>query len=379
MDIDRLGFPNVGNNIFYDKEFTVGAMLPVVAPDNTTAPIRREISDPPVMDSMVKETNKKILKFNEEPLTDEEKELYEKTIVEYGEFPITRSYGIYIKAKGEENEHYNAIVEISGYSCKFRGRSEMIIIKDNQIFLQKISEKDYRIPGGGWDNNEKHDLTAKREAEEEANIVVKNIVFGAKRVFIPDDYEKWVKENIPEGDRWLGYYTEVFVGEFDSYYNGDVHKDDQDKDFQKKGKFYDLDEAWSFLHEDHKRAINKFLAVYGTKIDKTEKEEEVKESVDLFNFFFQESEDEVLMEYVKNRSSIPDDEFGIPQERKYPLDTKKHVESAIKLFNHVDEKYEKQLAEKIIKKAKKFGVDLSLAGEKNRLRNYIVTSERKEG
>ena len=98
MDIDRLGFPNVGNNIFYDKEFTVGAMLPVVAPDNTTAPIRREISDPPVMDSMVKETNKKILKFNEEPLTDEEKELYEKTIIEYGEFPITRSYGIYIKA-----------------------------------------------------------------------------------------------------------------------------------------------------------------------------------------------------------------------------------------------------------------------------------------
>lgn len=45
----------------------------------------------------------------------------------------------------------------------------------------------------------------------------------------------------------------------------------------------------------------------------------------------------------KKRSELPDSVFGIPQERKYPMPDEKHTRSAIKLFNHVDPKYEEQL------------------------------------
>ncbi len=71
------------------------------------------------------------------------------------------------------------------------------------------------------------------------------------------------------------------------------------------------------------------------------------------------------------RSELPDDVFGIPQERKYPMPDKKHTLSAIKLFNHVDEKYEKQLAEKIIENMKKYDIDPSVVGSNNRLRKYL--------
>ena len=33
QDIDKLPFPNVGNNVFYNKEFSVGNMLPQVSYD----------------------------------------------------------------------------------------------------------------------------------------------------------------------------------------------------------------------------------------------------------------------------------------------------------------------------------------------------------
>lgn len=56
------------------------------------------------------------------------------------------------------------------------------------------------------------------------------------------------------------------------------------------------------------------------------------------------------------RSELPDDVFGIPQERKYPMPDKRHTLSAIKLFNHVDDKYEEELAKAIIKNIKKYNI-----------------------
>ena len=82
------------------------------------------------------------------------------------------------------------------------------------------------------------------------------------------------------------------------------------------------------------------------------------------------------MDFMQNilemkRSELPDDVFGIPQERKYPMPDEKHVRSAIKLFNHVEDKYEEQLAKKIIANMKKYDIDPSIVGPNNRLRNYL--------
>lgn len=71
------------------------------------------------------------------------------------------------------------------------------------------------------------------------------------------------------------------------------------------------------------------------------------------------------------RSELPDEVFGIPQERKYPMPDKKHTESAIKLFNHVDSKYEEQLAKKVIANMKKYDIDPKMVGKNNRLRKYL--------
>lgn len=73
----------------------------------------------------------------------------------------------------------------------------------------------------------------------------------------------------------------------------------------------------------------------------------------------------------KKRSELPDEVFGIPQERKYPMPDEKHTRSAIKLFNHVDPKYEEQLAKAIIKNMKKYNIDGSVVGPNNRLRKYL--------
>lgn len=80
----------------------------------------------------------------------------------------------------------------------------------------------------------------------------------------------------------------------------------------------------------------------------------------------------------KKRSELPDSIFGIPQERKYPMPDEKHTRSAIKLFNHVDPKYEEQLAKAVIKNMKKYGIDGSVVGPNNRLRKYLPKDMIKE-
>lgn len=72
-----------------------------------------------------------------------------------------------------------------------------------------------------------------------------------------------------------------------------------------------------------------------------------------------------------NRAQLPDEVFGIPQERKYPMPDKRHTISAIKLFNHVEDKYEEQLAKAVIKNMKKYNIDSSMVGENNRLKKYL--------
>lgn len=72
-----------------------------------------------------------------------------------------------------------------------------------------------------------------------------------------------------------------------------------------------------------------------------------------------------------NRAQLPDEVFGIPQERKYPMPDKRHTISAIKLFNHVEDKYEEQLAKAVIKNMKKYGIDSSMVGDNNRLKKYL--------
>lgn len=81
----------------------------------------------------------------------------------------------------------------------------------------------------------------------------------------------------------------------------------------------------------------------------------------------------------EKRSDLPDSVFGIPSQRKYPMQDKEHVLSAIKFFNYVDEDHEKELAKNIIKNMKKYNIPFDVVGKKNRLRNYIPKKYIEEG
>lgn len=71
--------------------------------------------------------------------------------------------------------------------------------------------------------------------------------------------------------------------------------------------------------------------------------------------------------------------YGVPEQKKFPLPDADHVKSAIKFFNYVEPKYEKQLANEILKRAKIYGVDLTKMniGDNNRFKGYLPVNELK--
>lgn len=74
---------------------------------------------------------------------------------------------------------------------------------------------------------------------------------------------------------------------------------------------------------------------------------------------------------TKDRNELPDEAFGIPSLRKYPLHDKAHTLQAIKMFNHVPKEHEEELARNIIKKMEEYNIPKESVGPNNRLRNYL--------
>lgn len=74
---------------------------------------------------------------------------------------------------------------------------------------------------------------------------------------------------------------------------------------------------------------------------------------------------------------IKDPKYGIPQLKKFPMPDARHVKSAIKFFNYVAPKYEKQLAEAIIRRMKEYGLSFDdfTVGDENRFKRYIPKSQ----
>lgn len=77
--------------------------------------------------------------------------------------------------------------------------------------------------------------------------------------------------------------------------------------------------------------------------------------------YFNKSKEYVTREsylYEAKRSDLPDSAFGIPEDRKFPLDTEQHVKSAIRLFGHASEEKKKSLAHRIAAAAKKYDIKI---------------------
>lgn len=67
---------------------------------------------------------------------------------------------------------------------------------------------------------------------------------------------------------------------------------------------------------------------------------------------------EAIFTEAESRANLADSEFGIPEDRKFPLDSEDHVRSAIKLFGHAEASKKPALARRIKKAADNFGIEI---------------------
>lgn len=180
----------------------------------------------------------------------------EKTNLDVDDSDIKRIFGY-----TSDDGIYNACVEVKGEKKILRGRSEVVIIKDDEIFLcfDNKNPDDYRLPGGSWDDGEDHSKAAIREAKEEARITCKNPEFIQSYTEVYNTPKKWVKENIPEQFWWYGYYTKFYIAEYSGKYSGKVDKEDQDKSMAKNGDFYKISEVMNKLRPVHKEGLTNYL------------------------------------------------------------------------------------------------------------------------
>jgi 8-oxo-dGTP pyrophosphatase MutT (NUDIX family) len=149
---------------------------------------------------------------------------------------------------------YNALVKVKGIKGLLRGRSEMLILDESKtkVFIEIKKDGSYKIPGGSWNENEDHLACAIRETEEEVRLEVKNILYSGN--YISYYTKSWMNEKIPREYRWIGTFTELYIGIKNGQYTKQVADEDKD-DIYWKGKFYDINKVYNKLNEYHKNAL----------------------------------------------------------------------------------------------------------------------------
>lgn len=75
------------------------------------------------------------------------------------------------------------------------------------------------------------------------------------------------------------------------------------------------------------------------------------------------------LSYTERQRLLPS-EFGLPNKREYPIHDEEHVKLAVKMFNHCDSKDEKELAQNIIKRIKRYGITDIHPSASNRFSKY---------
>ena len=169
----------------------------------------------------------------------------------------------FIASPGEVNGQRanNAVVRIKGK--QYRARVETIIIKDGKIYAQKLDAPNKygygcKFPGGGIEPNISVERSAEEECNEEARINVDGLKYTGinYQVDFNGNYPEWhIKKLWPLGLKYEGSLCYIFVGYYDSPYEGIVDAIDYD-DLFKHGDFYDMQEL--DLLPEHIKAIERY-------------------------------------------------------------------------------------------------------------------------
>lgn len=163
------------------------------------------------------------------------------------------SKGGYYNTDGD----WNNVMTLDEYPGKlFRGRVEVLILKDGKLFMVKKDNGNYRIPGGGFDKGVLNKDQAFIETKEEAKLIIENIRYTGVTYTVVFD-EPWINSDkeIP----YDGNYNEVYIATYKEDYHGYIRKGLSDMELTNKGKFYDLNEVESILKEPHRQALMNML------------------------------------------------------------------------------------------------------------------------
>lgn len=115
-----------------------------------------------------------------------------------------------------------------------------------------------------------------------------------------------------------------------------------------------------------KSILNNIIDILELVLDKLKKKREITNNDDLNHMIF------IIESLTKSeRDKIPTSSFGIPDMRLYPLDTKKHVRSAIKLFSRAPENHKEELAKNIKNAMNTFGINMSEISDNAEFIKYL--------
>lgn len=73
------------------------------------------------------------------------------------------------------------------------------------------------------------------------------------------------------------------------------------------------------------------------------------------------------------RNKLPDSAFGLPDERKFPINDQKHVKQAIRMFGYCPKEKQAALAKRILAAAKKFNMEIHVSPN-NQMYQYLPAS-----
>lgn len=258
-----------------------------------------------------------------------------------------------IQNKGFYDNHHNwnSILYDENINKLYRGRVETLVIRYNKFiylkflpkYLQTESMK-YLIPGGSYEKNISHIEQAINECHEEARFDITNVRYTG--ITYTEDRVPPKKAIINNKVNWSGLYNEVYIAEYNGEYNDLIPKFDEDN-LIASGKFYNLYKVYSYLKPEHQKAIEIF---YPNK----------------FNLIYKNN-------FSKIKNIIPDKDFGIPSQRRFPIYDIYHTIKSIENFNSVDFFHEKELAYNILKRIKIYNIDLDKLNisNNNRLKKYL--------
>ena len=154
----------------------------------------------------------------------------------------------------DRNGIWNSVVTKNGKV--YRERCETLIIKNGKVYLYIKPNGGYAIPGGSTEPNKTVISQLQNECKEEARINIKNSRYIGSYERLYDKIPKWMVD-LPI--KYDGLLTHLYVSDYDSKYNGDIDEHDIDEKMIKRGKFYNIDEVYDMLSEQHKAALSEAM------------------------------------------------------------------------------------------------------------------------